>query len=297
MGFDGHSGPARSVFLSESILVSGSTDTTVISWNAANGNIIRIFSGHEETVTVVGLFEGFLYSAGEIGVVFKWNIDGGEIIRKFPLIHDTLVTSFEYRSSELFSSSIDSTVIRWDTESGEALFRYSGKNRKLRAVVAWKTFVISAGENLEINIWDASINSAEPFMVLVDHTRPINVLAVYNDFLYSGSSDNTAVQWNLKNFTLSKMFEGYPDSITSLIAGQFFLYSSGFARDIYQWDVSLGSISGNFEGHTDDVYTLKLNSIFLFSGSRDRTLRVWNAQIPAAIKVFYGKSLSDFNLL
>jgi WD40 repeat protein len=93
------------------------------------------------------------------------------------------------------------------------------------------------------------------------------------------------------------MFEGYPDSITSLIAGQFFLYASGFARDIYQWDVSSGSISSNFEGHTDDVYTLKLNSIFLFSGSRDRTLRVWNAQIPAAIKVFYGKSLSDFNIL
>lgn len=293
---EGHSDAVLSIFLSENTLVSGSKDSSVICWNARGGSILQIFSGPPDEIYAVGLFEGFVYSAGSRGVVYKWNMDSGDISKTFPLIHANSIKAFAFSLSELFTGSIDTTVVRWDTASGDSLFRYSGRNKKFRAVAAWKTFVMSAGEDIEINIWDASVNSAEPIIVLSNHMGPINELAIYDDFLYSGSSDRRVNQWNLTNNELIKVFEGYPRQIISLAADQYFVYASGTARVIFQWNVSSGILFGSFEGHTDDVYTVKLSSNLLVSGSIDETARAWNVQLRETLNIFNGKCLFNFNL-
>jgi WD40 repeat protein len=155
---------------------------------------------------------------------------------------------------------------------------------------------MSAGEDIEINIWDASIDSIEPVAVIVDHFLAINCVTVYDDFLYSGSSDTTVKQWNLTQFALNKIYEGYPLTIISLTADQSYVYASGFARLIYQWNASSSVLAGRFEGHSDDVSTLKLSSSLLFSGSKDQTVRVWNVQSKKTEKVFNCKPLPDTNL-
>lgn len=294
MSFDGHSDAVFTVYWSNNILVSGSADTSVICWNARNGDIIRVLTGNGDHIQAVGLFEGFVYAGGSNCIVFKWNIDSGEILKKFAVVHTNQIRVFAYRPMELFTGSIDTTVVRWDATSGNMLFQYKLQSKKLRSVVSWKYFVISAGADLEINVWDASINSAEPLIILISHREPINCLSVADDFLYSGSSDKTVNQWDLKNLTLNRIFEGYPDAIISLTAEPSFIFAAGMAGVIYQWNVSSGLLIGSFEGHTDDVYTLKLSINLLFSGSKDKTLRVWNAQIPEVIKVLQGKAATRF---
>lgn len=296
MNFDGHTNTVFTLFWSKDILVSGSADTNVICWNARSGNIIRILTGHTNGIYAVGLFDGFVYSAGFNRIVFKWNIDNGEIVKKFDDLHAIVIKCFAYRTSELFTGSIDTTVIRWDAISGESIFRYIMRIKKLRAVAAWKNYVMSAGEDIEINIWDASIDSIEPVAVIVDHFLAINCLTVYDDFLYSGSSDTTVKQWNLTQFALNKIYEGYPLTIISLTADQSYVYASGFARLIYQWNASSSVLAGRFEGHSGDVSTLKLSSSLLFSGSKDQSVRVWNVQSKKTEKVFNCKPLPDTNL-
>lgn len=293
--FDGHFSSVLSLFLSDIVLVSGSTDRKVICWNPTNGNIIRTLTGHSDAVYTVGLFDEYVYSGGASRVVFKWNIENGEVLKMFPFIHISVVKCFAYRPSELFSGSIDTTVIRWNATSGAYRSQYRGRNKKLRALAAWKSFVISAGEDIEINIWDASIDSVEPLAVFTEHTLAINCLAIYDDSLYSGSSDKTVKQWNLQNFTMTTMFEGYPETMVSLTADQSFIYASGFTGDIYQWNVSSSDLTGIFAGHSNDVEGLKLVNSLLFSGSRDRTVRAWNIQTLETVKTFNGKRLFDTN--
>jgi WD40 repeat protein len=286
--FSGHSGSVLSVFLSGNILVSGSTDKNVICWNPITGNIIRTLKGHNDAVYTVGLFDGNVYSGGADRVVLKWNIDNGEIAKKFDVFHFTLIWCFAYRPAELFTGSIDTSVIRWNVTSGVRLSRYVERIKKLRAIAAWKYYVMSAGEDLRINVWDASVNGIEPVVVLLNHTRAINCLAVYDEYLYSGSSDDTVKQWNLTQFTLNKIYEGHRDTIVSVTVDQSFVYASGFLRDIYQWNASSSVLAGRFEGHSDDVDSLKLSSNLLFSGSKDRTIRAWNIQSRETVKIFNG---------
>lgn len=297
MIFDGHTNTVFALHWSNDILVSGGADTNVICWNARNGNIIRILSGHNDDIYAVGLFEGFVYSAGQERIVIRWNIESGQILKKFDDVHAIVIKCFTYRPSELFTGSIDTSVIRWDAISGEFIYRYTQRIKKLRAVAAWKNYVMSSGEDVEINIWDASIDSIEPVAVITNHNLAINCLTVYDDFLYSGSSDKTVKQWNLQNFTLNKIYVGYPLTIVSLTADQSFVYASGFARAIYQWNASSSALAGRLEGHSDDVNTLELSSSMLLSGSRDQTVRVWNLLSRQTVQTINCKSVLNIDLL
>lgn len=139
----------------------------------------------------VGLFDGFVYSAGTDRHIIKWNLDTGQILKMFPIVHSIEIRCFADKQSELFSGSRDAAVVKWDAVTGVALGLYTGRNTKLRAVANWKNFVISAGEDIKIKFWDASIDSINPVGILFGHLRSINTMTIYEDSLFTGSSDPT----------------------------------------------------------------------------------------------------------
>ncbi|KAI3656600.1 hypothetical protein MP638_003027 [Amoeboaphelidium occidentale] len=207
--FEGHTNTVLNLYLSNDILLSGSADTSVICWNAIRGAIIRILSGHPDLVQAVGLFDG----------------------------------CFAYKQSELFSGSLDAAVVKWDAVTGDALGIYRSRNIKWRAVANWRNIVISASEDIEIKFWDASIDSINLYGILYGHLRSINTMTIYEDSLFTGSSDPTVKQWDIISFSLQKTFEGPTVAITSVVIGQPFVYSSGYENTIYQWSVSSGLLT------------------------------------------------------
>ncbi|KAI3660853.1 hypothetical protein MP638_006610 [Amoeboaphelidium occidentale] len=299
LAYDGHTDSVFSIFLYNDILISGSADTTVVCWNASNARTLRVLSGHTDFVRVVAIFDGFLYSAGGDTYVVKWNIENGQILQMFPTFHYHEIMSFAYKHSEIFTGSLDTSVIRWDSISGRRLVSYEGKNTKLNAVAAWKNFAISAGEDVEIKVWDSTIDSIEPLAIMINHTVSINCLCSYEDFLFSGGSDGTVKQWDMKQFIPKNTFEGktIPNSnshslgqtsvIVSLTAFQGFLYSSGHSIDIYQWNISSGLLENRFVGHTGWIDSVTNDASSLYSGSNDKTIRMWNVQSLQSSKIFY----------
>lgn len=208
MVYAGHIDTVYSLYLSENILVSGSHDTTVRCWNANTAAVVHVLNGHMGYIRAVAIFDGHVYSAGKEHFVIKWSLQDGSIVKMFPDIHKSDIMCLAFGDSQLFTGAIDTFVIRWDAVSGESLFTYRGRNKKLRAVVAWKHFIISGGEDLAIKVWDASMNGIEPSFVLRNHTRSINCLLIYEDLVFSGSSDVTVKRWNITQLTLEKSYEG-----------------------------------------------------------------------------------------
>ncbi|KAI3655406.1 hypothetical protein MP638_007123, partial [Amoeboaphelidium occidentale] len=135
----GHLDAVMTIFLHENLMFTGSFDKTVISWDPDTGEVLRSFVGHTAPVAAVGVFNGKLYSGDDAGEIIKWNIDDGNIIKRFPTAHDTIVTCLAFKYNFLFSGSVDSTVVRWNTESGIPLLTYLGKNTQLRSLALWKT--------------------------------------------------------------------------------------------------------------------------------------------------------------
>ncbi|KAI3655673.1 hypothetical protein MP638_007017, partial [Amoeboaphelidium occidentale] len=285
--YDAHTDIVFAISFSDDILVSGSGDTTIICWNAKTADVLQVLSGHADIVRAVGVFDGFVYSGSQDRAVFKWNMESGQILKRFVSLHIGGVVFFAYRQSELFTGSLDASVKRWDAVSGDFIFSYAGRNRKLKAVAIWKNFAISSGQDIEIKVWDTSIDSIKPFEVLVDQATSINSLYVYGSFLFSGGSDTLVKHWDLEQFTLKKIYEGSTNLIVSVTADQDFVYSSGYGVDIFQWNISSGVLTGRFVGHADWIESVINDARSLYSGSRDRTVRMWNVLSQQNTRVFY----------
>lgn len=173
----------------------------IISWNTDTGEIMKRYQGHSLGVLAIIDHEGELYSGGWDLRIIKWSINDGQIIKEFSKSHANRIQCFFYGGQTLFSGSDDTTVLQWNISSGLPMKSFRGINTKLRSVIVWKSFAVSGGDDSEIRIWDDSINSLEPVRVLLGHQSSITNLLVYQDYLFSASSDTTIAQWNLTGMT------------------------------------------------------------------------------------------------
>lgn len=205
---NGHSDAISSLFVSDNQLISGSYDTTIICWNILNGDMIRTFFGHSGGVQSVAIFDGELYSSAYVREIFKWNINDGLVTRKFKVVHEGSILSLAYKSQALFTGSSDVTVIKWNASSGEVSTRYTGRNSKLNCVVYLRNFIISGGEDAQIQMWAASTGDLEPFAFFDNNYATILSMFVLEDEFFYGDYYGDIKQINLTSFTLENTLNG-----------------------------------------------------------------------------------------
>ncbi|KAI3655801.1 hypothetical protein MP638_001221, partial [Amoeboaphelidium occidentale] len=286
LSFDEHSEAIYSIFLLNGLLFSASGDTRIICWDTMNGEIIRSYVGHSSIVISIAIFDGELYSAGSGLELFKWNVNDGLITKKFLFVRSRDIQCLSYRSQNLFTGSTDTTVIRWNAVSGEQLLIYAGRNSKLRSVVSWKNFIISGGEDGEIRMWDASIESIDPFAVVDNRGAIIACLYLFEDYLYSGDVFGDIKQISLISLALIRTFAVTGDTISSLAANKFLLYAGGYFGSIYQWNTSSETQAAKFSAHSSLISSLQLTDDYLYSGSYDSIAKAWNAKSLDIVGVF-----------
>lgn len=208
LSFKGHSNTVFAMQLSKSFLFSGSTDLKIIKWNAETGEMIRTFLGHSDLIFALQVKDNELFSAGADIKIFKWNITDGTIINIVPINSKSNIRCLAFKDGNLFSGSQDSTIIKWNTDLSLQSYRYSGRKKILRSVVLWQRFVISAGDDGQIRLWDVSIDSMEPYAVISNHLDYVNCVLVHESTLFSGSADLTIRQWNLTDLLCMKVLLG-----------------------------------------------------------------------------------------
>ena len=76
------------------ILVSGSFDTTVILWNAAQGEVIRTLRGHRDGVTdvAVSMSGTLIASSDDSDIIHLWQTESGAILRTIAAPNGSIVS-------------------------------------------------------------------------------------------------------------------------------------------------------------------------------------------------------------
>ncbi|KAI3659778.1 hypothetical protein MP638_000907, partial [Amoeboaphelidium occidentale] len=285
LDLDGHSGPVHSLFLDDNLLFSGSADTSIIGWNAATGEIIRTYLGHSNVVYSVAVFDAELYSAAPGGELFKWSINDAVITTKFNVIHFYFAQTIAYKSHTLFTGSFTTTIFRWDTVSGDVLFSYNGRESIIWSLVSWKNLIISGGHDTKIRLWDASIDSVEPFAVFDNYFERIQVLHILEDHMYCAGNFRSIKQIQLPSIMLMSVALD-SDLILSFASDMLSLYGGGAQGSIYQWNVSSGIQIAMLSAHSADIRSLKLDNEILYSGSWDNSIKTWNTKSLENFSIF-----------
>jgi WD40 repeat protein len=208
LSFDGHTNSVLTIKIAENMLFSGSADTTIICWNPENGFFIRKFVGHLGYVNAIAIQDNLLFSGSSDFDIIKWDIFDGTLLTVFTKDHGNPITCIDIWKRTLYSGAADNSVIKWNISTGLPIDMFRGQVKLLRAVAVWKNFVLSGGDSGRITLWENSVESLEPFAVLVDHLAAINSLIVFEETLFSSGSDSTIRHWNLTDLVVLKVLSG-----------------------------------------------------------------------------------------
>ncbi len=142
-------------------------------------------------------------------------------------------------------------------------------------------WIVTAGDDATIKVWDASTNAAVRTIAL-DEGRATS-LSLSGSRALTGHENGKVVLWNLNNGLRLGTFQRNEASIWAVtFAGR----PDRFATASHDWKVALWDVNTPsaplhvMEGHKSAVQSLAMSprEPYLVSGSADKTVRLWNLE-------------------
>jgi len=204
--------------------------------------------------------------------------------------HRTSVTCVALTSDEAtaFSGSKDSSVIRWDLETGKALHKFAGDKKGKAghkghvlalAVSSDDKLLATGGMDKQIRIWDLRTNS-EITPCLRGHRDAIQCLSFQlgTHTLYSGSSDRTVKGWAVDEMGYKETVYGHASSVHGIdCLRRERPVSVGHDSTLRIWKIAEAT-QLILRGHTASIDACcQLDEQQSFSGSQDGSLCLWSS--------------------
>jgi WD40 repeat protein len=210
---------------------------------------------------------------------------------------------FADNDNKLISVSKDKTIRIWDIETGYSKLICGQIDKEkdgmlyAAALSPDNQYLAVTGYPRKFGIRIIDLSQKQVVQVLSGHSNVVNSLNFSNDGkrLISGSSDNTAIIWDVITgndiITLGEKQEiRHQDIIVSVDfspCGKIAATAS-FDQTIRLWNSYTGECLSVLKGHNAPVSTLSFtpNGRYLISGSQDKTIRLWKIQ-SGLIKSFF----------
>ena len=117
-------------------------------------------------------------------------------------------------------------------------------------------------------------------LILVDyldmHTKWISTLFVDDDFLYTGSEDETIRIWDKKRLETITVLKSHNSTIWGVFVDDQFIYSASGDATIHVLNKQDLNHVHVLKGHDLWVSTVFVDNLHIYSGSGDTTIRVWD---------------------
>lgn len=210
-------------------------------------------------------------------------------------------STLDYNTQEqLVAVGCSNTIGLWKPLGEKGIYATLKKHTKdVTAVKFVGDYIVSTGEDCQVNVWKKEKNSYALHDSLDFHTQSVTCLAVIDGMFVTGSADGNICIWEIKDkVTLKHSFQVANSFFPLSLAiqdvdefGNYVLAISGTNNNIYIYTFGLETIEESFTksatltGHEDWVKCLafvcdkKNKSYILASGSQDRYIRLWRLKL------------------
>lgn len=153
--FRGHTNGVMCLQFDETVLITGSYDSTVKVWDIETGEELRTLRGHTSGIRCLQFDEtGKLVTGSMDNTTKVWNWRTGQCVRTFQS-HTGGVISVHFDKQFVASGSMDQTIRVWDSQT-KATFLLKGHTDWVNAVKidsASRT-LLSASDDCTVRLWD-----------------------------------------------------------------------------------------------------------------------------------------------
>lgn len=271
------------------LLASGSKDTTVRLWNAFSGRCLAVGDGHVGAVSAVAFSrkgEGFLVSGGADKLLKVWRYDAAWTTAAAAAVGDT-DTDIEFTNGDTSDAlqgqkrkKLEKTQEKRGALKVAAAVAAHDKDINAVAVAPNDSIVATASQDRTIKIWN--LPNLVLSKTLKGHKRGVWSVAFspVDQALASSSGDKTIRLWALRDGTCLRTFEGHLASVlrVDFISTGAQLLSAGGDGLMKLWSPKTSECINTFDAADDKIWSMHVNGRagrIVATGSGDGTVAVW----------------------
>lgn len=304
--FRGHTNGVMCLQFDDSVVATGSYDSTIRIWDINTGECLRVLRGHTSGIRALQFDDTKLISGSLDRTLKVWNWHTGECLSTFQG-HTAGVIALNFEGNILASGSVDTLVKIWNFED-KSTFCLRGHTDWVNAVKvdsASRT-VFSASDDCTVRLWD--LDSKQCIRTFEGHVGQVQQLVILppeyepddEDFHDDdGTSSNASSDLSVTSHSPHDCPISIPESF-----GPGFSHSSSNPRalppryiltsaldsTIRLWDshCSPPRCLKTFFGHVEGVWALAADLLRVVSGAEDRMVKVWDARTGKCERTFTG---------
>ena len=287
--YRGHQNGVMCLQFDDTVLVTGSYDTTIKIWDIQGGEEIRTLRGHASAVRCLQFDDTKLISGSLDHKVKVWNWRTGECLSTL-VGHSGGIIGLHFDSSVLATGSTDGTIRIWnfDDKSASVLRGHGDWVNSVKINSASRT-VFSASDDSTVKIWD--LDSKTCIKTFEGHVGQVQqVVPLPYDFEFEndegddqdGTCSTTSTQSHLPmTQTIDQtIVEPYGPGFATCdrpVPPRYIL-TGALDSTIRLWDTYTGKSIRTYFGHVEGVWALAADTLRVVSGSQDRTVKVWDTK-------------------
>ena len=297
--FRGHQNGVMCLQFDDSVLITGSYDTTIKVWDLATGEEIRTLTGHTAGIRCLQFDDSKLISGSLDNTVKIWDWRKGECIATHA-VHSSGIVGLHFDSPLLATGSMDKTIKIWNFNDSSR-FTLRGHTDWVNAVrvdAASRT-VLSASDDCTVKLWDLDTKSCiKTFEGHVGQVQQVVTLPHEFDFEDTkvdesdGTSSITSVQSHSQypQPTSQPTLESYGPGFSSCNRPMppRYMLTGALDSTIRLWDTYTSRCLRTYFGHVEGIWALGADALRIVSGAEDRMVKVWDTRTGKCERTFTG---------
>ncbi|XP_032823195.2 F-box and WD repeat domain containing protein 10B-like isoform X1 [Petromyzon marinus] len=203
----GHAGSVRAVLVCQErgLLLSGSYDLSIRSWNMHSGACLRIFRGHQGTVTCLALHGDCLVSGAKDAHVKVWDIHTGRCLHT--LKHRRCIRAVGANAGHVASGCEGGLVKLWHLESGSLIKVLEGHRGAITSLALDAWHLVTGGVDGFAMTWSI-LGRHRLSIAAFRHPREVLCVALLYLRVVTGCADGKIRVFNLLSGDCLRVMRG-----------------------------------------------------------------------------------------
>ena len=253
------------------------------------GNTLTVLGKHNGSVTCVAAVDMLAASGSEDCTLSLWS--DNKLVKVLKGHQKTVsCTAFTNDASKVVSGSFDHSIRVWSLSDLKEIACLLGHSSYIKCVTTTTDGhrAISGALDGSIIVWN--IDSLTEEKRLQGHQRMIWCLTAWENYLVSGSWDNTLKLWDTEEWEELATLPGltHDGSKVPFTRDGRYLVCGADNNELKAWQVADPTIVESLQGHEGPITCVAVTPKYIISGSEDCTLRVWSSDDMQVIATLQG---------